>query len=161
MNPARSSFDRFKSAATVSVSRKPGTTRYLGLSVYRIAIGHDQGRCSPISMELLQTMQQGLSDTEGQPCSFAYLVNLPLRQILKVGVGDHDGGWRPGRMFNIHQSSSSSAERAGSWMTAMCQNTSSEVVQLMRMSNNAREYLRLQIHNRASYISFADIFTVS
>ena len=26
---------------------------------------------------------------------------------------------------------------------------------------NAREYLRLQIHNRASYVSFADVLTVS
>ena len=60
-NSARSSFDRFKSAVTVSTSRKPGMTRYLGVPVYHISSVHDQDGRSPISIELSQTTKQGLS----------------------------------------------------------------------------------------------------
>jgi hypothetical protein len=80
-------------------------------------------------MELLQTMEQGLSRTEERPCTLTYLVNLLLCQILKVGVVDHDGGRRHGRLFT----------RTDGAVTAMSQNINSGVVQLMRMSNNARE----------------------
>lgn len=140
----------------MSTSKKLGTTRYLGVMAYRTTFVHDQGRCSPISMELLQISQQELSGMEGRPRAIAYLVDLPLCQILKVGVVDHDGGRRPSRMFiraqegegrDVHDDNDPKYRFGSSTIDAYVEQCKGI-------------YLRLQIHNRASYISFADVLTM-
>ena len=67
LNSASSPFDRFKSAVTVFVSRKPGMAKYLGVLVYHTTFVHDQGVYSPISMELLQKTKQGFSRVKAPP----------------------------------------------------------------------------------------------